>query len=219
MSKITRGLAFAGACLAALAAAGPAASQTIDLGGAKMTLGSTRAPVTANVPIRVLSPGQNASAAAGRSDDSGTVDAPIHANAPIRILSPGNDGTGSSGEDAGGRPAPDDGPQVDAPVDVDAPVRILSPGDDAAPDGGGGGEAPAAAAAGSDTPAAGPPGGALGATAEGGADCAEVQPMSAIGGSGPPLASAIGLLCLALLGSALVGLRAAGISPGTVWHR
>ncbi len=219
MSKITRGLAFAGACLAALAAAGPAASQTIDLGGAKMTLGSTRAPVTANVPIRVLSPGQNASAAAGRSDDSGTVDAPIHANAPIRILSPGNDGTGSSGED-GRRPARSRrrpagrrsrrrrraGPHPQ-PRRRRRTERRRRRGSSRR------------AAAGSDTPAAGPPGGALGETAEGGADCAEVQPMSAIGGSGPPLASAIGLLGLALLGSALVGLRAAGISPGTVWHR
>ena len=258
MSKLTRGLALAAACLAGLAVAAPANSQTLDLGAVKLTRAHAQAPIAANAPIRVLSPGRNASSASSRAQAQGggsttsvaaptavnapvrvlspgrngggaqsrsggdrgseaSIEAPVAVNAPVRILSPGDDGPGSTGTGGDGDDSESspDGPVVNAPVAVHAPVRVLSPGDDETT---GGGEAPAGAgadgSASGDNPATG--GGELGQTAEG-AECTEVQAMSAAGGSGTPLVGAGSLLLLALLGTTFVALRAAGRLPLTRW--
>ena len=117
MSKITRGLALAGACLAGLAVAAPANAHTLKLGAVGATRASAQAPVAVNAPIRVLSPGQNGHGASSTSQSNGnrsaSAQAPIAVNAPIRVLSPGRNGNGASstsqsnGKPGRFRPGPD----------------------------------------------------------------------------------------------------------------
>jgi hypothetical protein len=142
MSKITRGIALAGACLTALAVAAPANSQSLKLGGVSVTRASAQAPIAVNAPVRVLSPGRNgggaSSTAKAESTGAGTsAQAPIAVNAPVRVLSPGRNGGGASSksETRGNR-----GASVQAPIAVNAPIRVLSPGDDTARAGGPGDE-------------------------------------------------------------------------------
>lgn len=220
MSKITRGLALAGACLTALAVAAPANSHSLKLGAVGVTRASAQAPIAVNAPVRVLSPGRNGRGASStsqtRRNRAASVQAPIAVNAPIRVLSPGDDAAEAGGpDDEGDGPNPSPaGPTVEAPVDVDAPIRIISPGSD---DGGaGGGQAPAEAGSEGTIPGDTSAGGALGQSV-GGAECTEVQTMSAFGGAGKPLFGAASILLLALLGTAFVALRSTGRLPFARW--
>jgi hypothetical protein len=144
-TKLTRGLVLAGACLAGLATAAPAAGQSLDLGAVTVTRTAVQAPIAAHAPVRVLSPGRNEGGATSRArtnNGSGVaVQAPIAANAPVRVLSPGHNGDGTSSRAGAGNGS---GAAVQGPIAVNAPIRVLSPGDDGAgvTDPGNGGETP-----------------------------------------------------------------------------
>jgi hypothetical protein len=232
MSKITRGFALAGACLAGLVVAAPANAQSLKL-GVEVSRASAQAPTAVNAPVRVLSPGRNGGGASSTAEAGGgrgaSVQAPIAVHAPIRVLSPGDDAPGAGGgadEGDGTEPAPA-APTVEAPVDVDAPIRILSPGDNGGgteddgggtgDDGGGSGGGEAPANAGSEAPTSGDDTavGALG-TSTGGVEC-PVQAMSAAGYAGKPLFGAMSILVLALIGAAVLALRSTGRLPFARW--
>jgi hypothetical protein len=135
-------IALSASVLALAFHAAPAAAQTGDPGQQiGDSIGAAQVgTVQADVPVRVLSDGDNAEPAgvtatpqdSGDSTAAGQVGS-ADVNAPVRVLSDGENAAGGGGSS----PAPTQdatdstGAAQAGPVDVDAPVRVLSDGDNA----------------------------------------------------------------------------------------
>jgi hypothetical protein len=139
-----RSLIALGASVLALALnAAPAAAQTGDPGQqvGDSTGAAQVGAVQADVPVRVLSDGENAEPAGvtATPQDSGDSTAAAQVgsadvNAPVRVLSDGDNGGGEASQPAGSgtEQTADDssGSAQIEPADVSAPIRVLSEGDD-----------------------------------------------------------------------------------------
>jgi len=134
-------IALSASVLALALHAAPAAAQTGDVGQqiGDSTGAAQVGAVQAEVPVRVLSDGNNAEPAAvaaapqdsGDSTASGQVGS-ADVSAPVRVASDG-DNAGSAGETGGGAEQTADGSTGSAqaePGNVSAPIRVLSDGDD-----------------------------------------------------------------------------------------